>query len=647
MTEATSNGNPPSAMDHTTIHCNRRDDGPPFMLKVVHTCERVDASELELALTRRLSVSGGGGQTSNGDSSGSGENYEDLEYLTRYDAHWLQIADHPPNYELQTVLGIIEDSPYTTNDDEDRPSNLDLPVDVVCFEPSTLISQHHCNGNGNSRNISLLDGPTHEWKRKVITEEQLDITVKPPNSALSPSTLMWWVDMRPLMSDDRDGCRQPLISTQPGIVQLLRSILTSSHNASPWVPEDRRPNDGANDEELQRLSPDIVVLVMEDDNGNKTVSSDFDDTTPSSVKLLKDFRVGDVAPSWFLHAVARMDDVEDSSTLFGVTKVTNDNGDAHVVSLPKARLGQYADNESASLLIYKRLGRRSALTAIHPLTKSVDIPRGCFGCLWEAYNGPEADEKKDDECQTNNSKKGPPEKQKESSDSEDQNNDRQYRLTCPPYVNLYQDYPPQIQQLFSKESLEVFLRDALSIPQWTPWPETAHYRVSSDDPGAIPWTVFPLCHCFPANKPENLTWVPATKAFVPQTCQLLEDLVGCHGYLRTALFSQLAPHSVLEAHTGWADLANHVLRLHIPLVVPSEEEGLCGTWVDGCVETHKTGRPLLFDDSKIHRAFNYSDETRVVLIVDLARPDTLPVGTATGGHSEELDDFIQRMGMPR
>ena len=91
-------------------------------------------------------------------------------------------------------------------------------------------------------------------------------------------------------------------------------------------------------------------------------------------------------------------------------------------------------------------------------------------------------------------------------------------------------------------------------------------------------------------------------------------------------------------------MANHVLRLHIPLVVP--EGGLCGTWVDGCVETHAVGRPLLFDDSKIHRAFNYSDQSRVVLIVDVARnPSAMPIGTATGGHSDELDRFIQQMNM--
>ena len=52
--------------------------------------------------------------------------------------------------------------------------------------------------------------------------------------------------------------------------------------------------------------------------------------------------------------------------------------------------------------------------------------------------------------------------------------------------------------------------------------------------------------------------------------------------------------------------------------------------------------PLCFDDSKVHRAFNYSkQDDRIVLILDLARPGKLPLaGTATGGHTDEVDDFI-------
>merc|ERR1712008_292070 len=98
----------------------------------------------------------------------------------------------------------------------------------------------------------------------------------------------------------------------------------------------------------------------------------------------------------------------------------------------------------------------------------------------------------------------------------------------------------------------------------------------------------------------------------------------------------------MGAQTGWADLANHVVRVHLPLIVP--RGGNCGLWVDGCVEYQEEGEIVIFDDSKVHRAFNYTDEERVVLILDLERPEGLPRGGAMGGHTEELDEFIAQLG---
>jgi aspartyl/asparaginyl beta-hydroxylase (cupin superfamily) len=60
--------------------------------------------------------------------------------------------------------------------------------------------------------------------------------------------------------------------------------------------------------------------------------------------------------------------------------------------------------------------------------------------------------------------------------------------------------------------------------------------------------------------------------------------------------------------------------------------------------SHEQGIIQVFDDSKVHRAFNYhSDEERIVLIIDLARPENIPLGTAIGGHTKELDEFINEM----
>lgn len=58
------------------------------------------------------------------------------------------------------------------------------------------------------------------------------------------------------------------------------------------------------------------------------------------------------------------------------------------------------------------------------------------------------------------------------------------------------------------------------------------------------------------------------------------------------------------------------------------------------VRYHEQGDVMVFDDSKSHFAFNMTSKPRVVLIVDIKRPENLPLGTATGGHTAELDDLI-------
>jgi len=233
-----------------------------------------------------------------------------------------------------------------------------------------------------------------------------------------------------------------------------------------------------------------------------------------------------------------------------------------------------------------------------------------------------------------------------------------YRIVAPPYQCHEDIYPGLLKDLFmNPTNIESVVNEAKRIPLWTAWPERNHYRSDYDnsensdpnDDSLYPpsWTVFPLCHTFPASDPSATKWISKTCAFVPETTRLLKALGPT---LRTALFSRLEPRTTLGSHNGWADLANHVLRVHIPLVIPSGgiNDGLCGTWVDGLVENHQMGKIICFDDSKTHRAFNYSDEERIVLIIDLVRSGDnselvdFPGGTASGGHTNELDAFIEQ-----
>jgi len=173
--------------------------------------------------------------------------------------------------------------------------------------------------------------------------------------------------------------------------------------------------------------------------------------------------------------------------------------------------------------------------------------------------------------------------------------------------------------------------------KWHAWPEQALYRAEEGDD----WKVFPFVHTFPATDPSATTWLPKNVSELPRTAALLASIPG----LRTALISRFGPGTSLSAHRGWAALANHVLRVHLPLVVPTlsaSAEPCCGLACEGQVQYHKERDFLVFDDSKLHMAFNdHPTATRIVLIFDLVRPKNLPVGTAVGSTTDELEAFIE------
>jgi hypothetical protein len=560
-----------------------------------------------------------------------------------------------PSHSIETILGIPEDNSggdtlplqedkrYLEKSTEDTTG---LSIDLMFYEVVAASSDHpfmeglHDDANDGTIVSTCpftdltkpVPGPHSEWIR-----EDLDRNAIPNISVKKDSSTLWWIDLRPQQQQQNEKDRHVNnLSTQEEVIYMLRNILTPLHDVSPWLMHHGSSNpctsrvDEASEKKKPHGRPDVVVFVMSIDH--------------PLISLMEDLRVSDIAPSWFLHARAEMEHIEIHK---GVSRAPADKktGLIHFgcSTIRRSSSSSKENTSSATMLIYKKLGPRPNLLVQQPCSKTdmiqeLDVHEkkmAIKGCLWEAYL-----EKCDDKDEESPSCS--------SNDGEPMTSSQCFRLVCPPYLNLNEEYRgTRIPELFSPDSIRVLLKDALSIRHWTPWPESVHYKVnSSNGETSMPWTVFPLCYCFPSNQPKNLSWVSTTRSYVPETCALLEAIVGPQ-YLRTALFSQLAANSVLEAHTGWADLANHVLRLHIPLVVPQEPFGLCGTWVDGCVETHAVGRPLLFDDSKIHRAFNYSNDARIVLIVDLARPDHLPPGYAVGGHTDELDAFIQQMSLPR
>ena len=105
-------------------------------------------------------------------------------------------------------------------------------------------------------------------------------------------------------------------------------------------------------------------------------------------------------------------------------------------------------------------------------------------------------------------------------------------------------------------------------------------------------------------------------SYCPETTRIIEQIPG----LKTAFFSILLPGKQIPEHRG---PYKGVLRCHLALKVPQARER-CGIRVDNEVRHWTEGKTLVFDDSYPHEAWNNTDETRVVLFLDIVRPMSFP-----------------------
>lgn len=111
---------------------------------------------------------------------------------------------------------------------------------------------------------------------------------------------------------------------------------------------------------------------------------------------------------------------------------------------------------------------------------------------------------------------------------------------------------------------------------------------------------------------ENATRCPATMAALEAVPMPTIDQRS-----PIALWSLLKPGTHIQPHHG---LLNTRLICHIPLIVPSD----CALRVGNETREWREGEALIFDDSFEHEAWNRSDQTRVVLLFEIWRPEISP-----------------------
>ncbi len=173
--------------------------------------------------------------------------------------------------------------------------------------------------------------------------------------------------------------------------------------------------------------------------------------------------------------------------------------------------------------------------------------------------------------------------------------------------------------------------EAVAKSRVHPWPETNLFVTYADDDDAkvtegAGWNVFGL-YAFNKKRTDNCLLCPVTT-------RLIEAIPF---QVRTAAFSILVPGAHILPHSGYVGYSDRVLRAHLGLQVPpgaevpAEFSPVSWDWEkperSGCFLRAgdekwgwREGGLLVFDDTHVHEAWNFTQQERVILLLDFTRP---------------------------
>jgi aspartyl/asparaginyl beta-hydroxylase (cupin superfamily) len=153
---------------------------------------------------------------------------------------------------------------------------------------------------------------------------------------------------------------------------------------------------------------------------------------------------------------------------------------------------------------------------------------------------------------------------------------------------------------FLEENTSIFTEEILHIPSeiMVAWHEKG---ITTGE-----WAMFPLILAG-----QNL---PFADQLLPRTLALLNTTPVVQ-----ATVSVLKAGSEILPHTDTIDndvlLSSKTYRLQLGIKIPEN----CALTVDSETRLWEKGKVLAFDSSKVHSAFNRSNEDRIVLIIDYAK----------------------------
>ena len=119
-------------------------------------------------------------------------------------------------------------------------------------------------------------------------------------------------------------------------------------------------------------------------------------------------------------------------------------------------------------------------------------------------------------------------------------------------------------------------------------------------------------------------WYRPNCAPFPRTVALLRSIP----YLTSAFINLLEPGATLPPHNGDTDAT---YRSHLGLIVPSESVEACGLAVHDQQIGWREGGTFAFNEAFRHHVWNRTDRDRVIMVIDVMRPEYRSRGIAICG----------------
>jgi len=126
-------------------------------------------------------------------------------------------------------------------------------------------------------------------------------------------------------------------------------------------------------------------------------------------------------------------------------------------------------------------------------------------------------------------------------------------------------------------------------------------------------------------------------------CEEVYNLIKNIPNVKSCAFIKIDKESELKKNSQWKELSNNTLKCLFIIDSPNEVVDKCAIWVNGELKKIKSNDLIIFDSSKVHSIYNKTTYPISLLMLDIIRPEKIPLGVSDREYDDEIYEFIYNL----